>query len=87
MLRPLLQIINIITLVVMIATLFEPIKLCLSVWFGPTAEQGTGIASCFHRRMLPSGEGCDGPSWLAFCWFSFPSWLRLQRFRTYQWCG
>jgi hypothetical protein len=31
MLRPLLQIINIITLVVMIATLLEPIKLCLSV--------------------------------------------------------
>jgi hypothetical protein len=52
MLRPLLQIINIITLVVMIATLLEPIKLCLSVWFGPTAEQGTGIGAMFGAVII-----------------------------------
>jgi hypothetical protein len=51
-LRPLLQIINIITLVVLMATLLEPIKLCLSVWFGPTAEQGTGIVAMFGAVII-----------------------------------
>ena len=43
MLRPMLQVINIITLVVTLATLIEPIKQCLSVWLGPNADQGTGL--------------------------------------------
>lgn len=42
-LRPMLQVINIITLVVTLATLIEPIKQCLSVWLGPNADQGTGL--------------------------------------------
>jgi hypothetical protein len=40
-----LKVINILTLAAMIAALLEPIKLCLSVWFGPTADQGTGIVA------------------------------------------
>ena len=42
-LRPLLQTINIITIVVTMATLIEPIKQCFSVWLGPNADQGTGL--------------------------------------------
>ncbi|MEY3602890.1 MAG: hypothetical protein RL169_2134, partial [Armatimonadota bacterium] len=42
-LRPMLQVINIITLLVTLATLIEPIKQCLSVWLGPNADQGTGL--------------------------------------------
>lgn len=44
-LQPLLKVLNIVTLIVMTTVLLEPIKLCLSVWFGPTADQGTGIVA------------------------------------------
>ncbi|MFM2412965.1 MAG: hypothetical protein RJB05_141 [Armatimonadota bacterium] len=44
-LQPLLKVLNIVTLIVMTTALLEPIKLCLSVWFGPTADQGTGIVA------------------------------------------
>lgn len=38
-----LQVINIIILIVTLVTLIEPFKQCLSVWFGPNADQGTGL--------------------------------------------
>lgn len=43
MLRPMLQLVNIITVILTVATLIEPIKQCLSVWLGPNADQGTGL--------------------------------------------
>jgi len=43
MLKPLLQVINIDTLIITLAALTEPIKQCFSVWLGPNADQGTGI--------------------------------------------
>jgi hypothetical protein len=54
-LQPLLKVINILTLIVMTTALLEPIKLCLTVWFGPTADQGAGIIAIIGAVIIAIG--------------------------------
>ena len=66
MLRPMLQIDNIVVLLLTIVALVEPIKQCMSVWLGPVADQGTGLVAilgcmfiavrCNQRAEIVRGE-------------------------------